>query len=286
MTDRISNRPPVALTLHALSQEPEQVAAPAQFQGYLEKISKQKMKTTIFEDIKQAVLAVLQLIHGPLFNTLETRKNMKNELARDVLARLNNDPITYPDGSTVRLGELFERRLVDENYEITFNDSFTTALNEFAPGIAEHVADEFYRQCEPELLNFVNSRLDKPINPTSDADKVRRAFIRRGVDEVAKIAFSQKEPNVNLDHVLGGLAKALHVVDELVRNAGLEPADRDAILKNAMAQTLPSNVEIGGEDYHKVPALNRAITEQLRIARNRIDPAAYGRVVHPTWKKY
>jgi hypothetical protein len=286
MTDRISNRPPVALTLHALSQEPEQVAAPAQFQGYLEKISKQKMKTTIFEDIKQAVLAVLQLIHGPLFNTLETRKNMKNELARDVLARLNNDPITYPDGSTVRLGELFERRLVDENYEITFNDSFTTALNEFAPGIAEHVADEFYRQCEPELLNFVNSRLDKPINPTSDADKVRRAFIRRGVDEVAEIAFSQKEPNVNLDHVLGGLAKALHVVDELVRNAGLEPADRDAILKNAMAQTLPSNVEIGGEDYHKVPALNRAITEQLRIARNRIDPAAYGRVVHPTWKKY
>src|SRR5262245_23476445 len=85
------------------------------------------------------------MLHGPIFNTFDTQKKLKEHLAKDVLHRLNSNG----DG----LGDLVREKLVAGNIPIKFNKYFKSEIKKVLPDITKAMAKKITKllsqNCSP-----------------------------------------------------------------------------------------------------------------------------------------
>src|SRR5262245_10603122 len=160
MTNGISFRTNVQLTRTSpTSGEQVKATSPGQVEGHLTVPSQKALTATFIEKLNCAWLAVLKMLHGPLFNTWENQVSQKKALAIDILVRLNEVDVPCPNGKTEKLGDLVMAWLDKKGIGISFEDDFKKIIElEALPEIARIASHQYYEQYEQQLLSVVKQK--------------------------------------------------------------------------------------------------------------------------------
>jgi hypothetical protein len=292
MTRGIGFQPKVQLKFTSpTTGEQVEPIAPGQVQAHLMMHSEKRLIATFTEKLNFAWLAVLKMLHGPIFNTWGNQQQQKKALAIDVLTRLNNVPVEFPDGSVEKLGDLVENWLQKNGVELSFEDKWkecieTRALQE----IAKEVSNLHYAQDEQKLLDFVqkNGFAIDPINPK---DHDLHEFVRCYVNAAADHAENAESSSYQLDSVLENVARILKQLDFTITNQETAAEYRADILRRI-------TINCPFKDFLETCRSDNGpkfIVDEAVGAINRIkghikpivdEPSSYGYVAHPTWETY
>jgi hypothetical protein len=177
MTRGIGFQPKVQLTFSpAATGEQVKAIAPRELELHLTMLSEKKLTRTFSEMVNSAWLAVLKMLHGPIFDTWDSQENQKHALAVDVLGRLNKVPI--PDGGTEKLGDLVAKWFHKKGKALSFDDDFKTVIEtKVLPEIARDLSNRYYEQYEQKLLDLVQQK-GFSINPANPQHEDMRKFVR------------------------------------------------------------------------------------------------------------
>ncbi|MET0483449.1 MAG: hypothetical protein ABWZ27_11120, partial [Aestuariivirgaceae bacterium] len=204
-TGNITNRPAVHASTLTITTEKgrEQVPTAGEFNRHVGQLSTEKMKASALETLRKNWLAVLKFIQEYGIDTSGAQSSLLNSMARDVIKRLDQQPLVYPDGTTDFLGTKLVESLGLDLDTIEFDDQFKSTLEDGLEKLSPEFVDKYYHALEPKILKFIAS-LETLTVQHSDIQKyldsqARSKFIRYCVDIVAFLANRDGRETVDLD---------------------------------------------------------------------------------------
>jgi len=165
------------------------------------------VKADLSSRLDRVWLVVLKGIESLGGNTSAAQKVVSNRLARNVINRLNDEPIKYPNGTQDLLGNMLVKELKIDLDEVQFDDGFNALLKTGLDGACKKIIDNYYAAIEPEILASIDSRFKGWMTAVTKDVKVKE-FVHHCFDRAANYA-DQNQETINLDTVLDNVANAL-----------------------------------------------------------------------------
>jgi hypothetical protein len=206
--NKVTGQPNVVMTLNANAPGgPKTIESTGKFAQHVDKLAASKVKADLSSRLDRAWLGVLKAIEFLGGNTSDAQKVVSNRLAQNVIKRLNEEPIEYPNGTKVRLGQMLVTNLGIDTNEVQYNDEFKRQLENGLEGASKTIVKEYYAAIEPEILASIDSKLKWWMTPVTKDVKVKE-FVHHCFDLAANYADEHQE-TINLDTVLDNVANAL-----------------------------------------------------------------------------
>jgi hypothetical protein len=220
---KFAGQPKVALTPTTDAPGgPKTIASAGQFARHLDKLAVNKVKADLSSRLDRAWLGVLKAIEFIGGDTSDAQWVVSNRLARNVINRLNEEPIRYPNGEEVLLGEMLVTDQGIDTKEVQYDDEFKRKLEKGLEGASKAIVKKYYAAIEPDILESIHSKLKGWPERWAAEKSQLPLFVRYCVALAANIAEEDRRDIINLDTVLDNIATGFkhiaHKADSTVGN--------------------------------------------------------------------
>jgi hypothetical protein len=206
--NKITGQPNVVMTVNANAPGGlKTIESAGQFARHVDKLAASKVKADLSSRLDRAWLVVLKGIQFLGGNTSDAQWVVSNRLARNVINRLNDEPIKYSKGEQNLLGNMLVKELKIDLDEVQFDDEFKRQLEKGLEGASKTIVDNYYAAIEPEILASIDSKFKWWMTAVTKDVKVKE-FVHHCFDRAANYA-DQNQETINLDTVLDNVANAL-----------------------------------------------------------------------------
>jgi hypothetical protein len=279
MTYRVSSSSPkqpiVGISSTERSAEP---VKRLQFASYSGILSAKKLTLTLSEKFEIACQAVLKAFTG----SSAKKSKIGEQLAKDVLGRLNSQSVPLPNGTAKGLGDLIEEQFKQDKRPLTFDKNFIDDVNKkYLPIAAEALKSKFYNDHEQEFLSFISNK-GFQVDSRNEKHGVMRAFVQFCILAAAD------EEHSNFDNVLEAAARVLKQLDNAVKDngpGGITEGLRDGALALIMKERPRDILDLMSHEDGNRFIVQTAIKDIVK-QENYIHPSKYGYVAYPTQEKY
>jgi hypothetical protein len=209
MTFKVTGQPKVGVMLNTDAPGgPKPIASAGQFAQHIDKLAAGKVKADLSSRLDRVWLVVLKGIESlGVGNTSAAQKVVSNRLARNVINRLNDEPITYPNGTPDFLGDMLVKDLGIDLDNVQLDDGFNALLKAGLDGACKTIVDKNYAAIELEILASIDSKFKWWMTAVTKDVKVKE-FVHDCFVRAANYAVEHQE-TINLDTVLDNVANAL-----------------------------------------------------------------------------
>ena len=273
MTFKVTGQPNVVMTLNANAPGGQKtIESTGKFAQHVDKLAVNKVKADLSSRLDRVWLVVLKGIESLGGNTSAAQKVVSNRLARNVINRLNDEPIKYPNGTQDLLGNMLVNDLGIDLDKVQFDDGFNALLKTGLDSARKEIIDNYYAAIEPDILGSINlNNMIWKIDLTDD-HQIQRQFIRYCIDMAANFGKEDKQEAINLDTVVANIANAFWKLEnDASSKGGNEPGTRPIDLVNKALQEFCANGKISREEllypneHGLFPDLARALNMALMV---------------------
>jgi hypothetical protein len=205
---KFTGQPNVVMTLNANAPGGQKtIESTGKFAQHVDKLAVNKVKADLSSRLDRVWLVVLKGIESLGGNTSAAQKVVSNRLARNVINRLNDEPIKYPNGTQDLLGNMLVNDLGIDLDKVQLDDGFNALLKAGLDGACKTIVDKNYAAIELEILASIDSKFKWWMTAVTKDVKVKE-FVHDCFVRAANYAVEHQE-TINLDTVLDNVANAL-----------------------------------------------------------------------------